>query len=73
MFIWLELPEALDAEALLRCAVTKGVAFVPGASFFAEEPKRNTARLNFTYTQGDVMELGVARFSEAVSEFVARC
>ncbi|CAH1189936.1 2-aminoadipate transaminase [Paenibacillus plantiphilus] len=73
MFLWMQLPEGLDAEALLRCAVTKGVAFVPGAPFFAEEPQRNTARLNFTYTQGEVMELGIRRFAEAVSEFVARC
>ncbi|XEC96403.1 PLP-dependent aminotransferase family protein [Paenibacillus tarimensis] len=73
MFIWLELPEALDAEALLRAAVAKGVAFVPGAPFFAAEPKRNTARLNFTYTEGDRMREGIARFCEAVDEFTARC
>jgi 2-aminoadipate transaminase len=73
MFLWLELPEALDAEALLRCAVTKGVAFVPGASFFAAQPQRNTARLNFTYTHGERMALGIKRFAEAIGEFTARC
>ncbi|GGF97333.1 aminotransferase-like domain-containing protein [Paenibacillus abyssi] len=73
MFIWVELPEGLDAEALLRAAVGKGVAFVPGASFFAAEPQRNTARMNFTYTEGERMKLGIERFSEAVNEFMARC
>ncbi|QYR20455.1 PLP-dependent aminotransferase family protein [Paenibacillus sp. sptzw28] len=72
MFLWLELPEALDAEALLRCAVSKGVAFVPGASFFAAQPQRNTARLNFTYTHGERMALGISRFAEAIGEFTAR-
>lgn len=72
MFIWVELPEALDAEALLRSAVRKGVAFVPGASFYAGEPKRNTVRMNFTYTTGERMEAGVARFAEAIGEFTAR-
>src|SRR5690606_21283121 len=58
MFLWLELPEGLDAEALLKAAVQKGVAFVPGSAFYAGEPKRNTARLNFTYTTGEQMAVG---------------
>ncbi|RAP75443.1 PLP-dependent aminotransferase family protein [Paenibacillus montanisoli] len=73
MFLWLELPEGLDAEALLRAAVKKNVAFVPGASFYAAEPQRNTARLNFTYTTGERMAAGISRFAEALNEFLARC
>ncbi|MFC5652365.1 PLP-dependent aminotransferase family protein [Paenibacillus solisilvae] len=73
MFLWLELPEGLDAAALLRCAVTKNVAFVPGASFYAGEPQVNTARLNFTYTHGERMKLGIHAFAEAFNEFIARC
>lgn len=73
MFLWLELPEGLDAAALLRCAVTKNVAFVPGASFYAAEPQSNTARLNFTYTQGERMAQGIHAFAEAFNEFMARC
>ncbi|SDX21492.1 PLP-dependent aminotransferase family protein [Paenibacillus sp. CF384] len=72
MFLWLELPEGLDAEALLRAAVKKNVAFVPGSSFYAAEPARNTARLNFTYTQGERMATGISRFAEALNEFLAR-
>ncbi|SFT00483.1 PLP-dependent aminotransferase family protein [Paenibacillus sp. BC26] len=72
MFLWLELPEGLDAEALLRAAVMKNVAFVPGSSFYAAEPARNTARLNFTYTQGERMATGISRFAEALNEFLAR-
>jgi 2-aminoadipate transaminase len=72
MFLWLELPDGLDAEALLRCAVQKGVAFVPGSSFYAENPQRNTARLNYTYNTGARTEQGVERFVEALGEFTAR-
>jgi len=72
MFLWLELPEGLDAEVLLRCAVGKGVAFVPGSSFYANDPQRNTARLNFSFCSGEAMERGVARFVEAIGEFTAR-
>lgn len=72
MFLWIELPEGLDAEALLRCAVQKGVAFVPGSSFYADHPKRNTARLNFTHNKGVRTEQGVARLIEAIGEFTVR-
>ncbi|MFF2885213.1 PLP-dependent aminotransferase family protein [Paenibacillus sp. NPDC057967] len=72
MFLWVELPEGLDAEALLRCAVQKGVAFVPGSSFYADQPKRNTARLNYTYTKGERTVQGVARLVEAIGEFTVR-
>lgn len=72
MFLWLQLPEGLDAEALLRSAVRKGVAFVPGSSFYGENPHRNTARLNYTYNTGERTKQGVARFVEAIEEFTAR-
>jgi len=72
MFLWLTLPEGLDSEALLRCAVGKGMAFVPGTAFYAYEPKRNTARLNFSFCTGERMERGIARFIEAIGEFTAR-
>ena len=40
MFFWLRLPEGFDAMALLDKAVEAGVAFVPGAPFFATDPIR---------------------------------
>jgi 2-aminoadipate transaminase len=72
MFLWVDLPEGMDAEALLRCAVGKGVAFVPGISFYAGEPKRNTARLNFTHNKGARTVQGVERLVEAIGEFTVR-
>ncbi|MBH5319277.1 PLP-dependent aminotransferase family protein [Paenibacillus sp. GSMTC-2017] len=72
MFIWVELPDGLDAEALLRCAVQKGVAFVPGSSFFAGDPVRNTLRLNYTHNKGERTVHGIARLVEAIGEFTVR-
>jgi len=72
LFLWLELPEALDAEALLRNALRKGVSFAPGAAFFASIPRRNTARLNFAAVRGDDMEAGVLRLVAAADDFLAR-
>ncbi|MFC4102944.1 aminotransferase-like domain-containing protein [Paenibacillus xanthanilyticus] len=72
MFLWLTLPDALDAEALLRASLRQGVAFVPGAPFFAGVPERNTARLNFTGMDDERMVKGIGLFAEAINEFLAR-
>ena len=55
MFVWLTLPEGHDATALLAAAVREGVAFVPGAPFYASAPVANTARLSFvTLTTAEI-------------------
>ena len=66
MFLWMRLPEYMHADELLRLAVGRGVAFVPGSSFYAGEPENNTLRMNFTHTDQQNMRLGVARFAEAL-------
>lgn len=59
MFLWLELQEQVNAEALLPRAVEKGMAYVPGAPFYAEAPKSNTLRLNFTHATDDQIKIGM--------------
>lgn len=66
MFIWLELPKHVNTEELLKLAVEEGVAFVPGASFYADEPELNTMRLNFTHTDTEQMREGIERLSRAI-------
>ena len=60
MFFWVTLPEGTDALALLPEAVEAGVAFVPGAAFFAEAPQANTMRLSFVTQPPEGIERGVA-------------
>jgi 2-aminoadipate transaminase len=69
MFLWVELPEYVNAEQLLVRSVQEGVAFVPGSPFYAAEPKVNTLRLNFTHTDRESMQIAVSRFAKAVSEY----
>ena len=47
MFLWLELPEGMDSEEMLKKALARNVAYVPGTPFYANEPVRNTLRLAF--------------------------
>lgn len=67
MFFWVELPEGIDATALLPKAVDLGMAYVPGAAFFATEPKINTLRLSFVTAPPDVIERGVALLAKALT------
>jgi 2-aminoadipate transaminase len=70
MFFWVEGPSGLDATALLPRAVERGVAFVPGAAFFAGEPRRNTLRLSFVTVPPETIERGVALLAQAMEEML---
>ena len=48
LFVWVELPEGLDALALLPRCVERRVAYVPGTHFYAYGGHPNTLRLNFS-------------------------
>lgn len=69
MFFWVELPEGVDAAALLPRAVERGMAFVPGAPFFAERPQANTLRLSFVTVAPEQIERGVELLAQALEEF----
>ncbi|MGF9715289.1 PLP-dependent aminotransferase family protein [Paenibacillus naphthalenovorans] len=66
MFIWVEMPQGIDTQELFKLAVEEGVAFVPGISFFADEPQRNSMRLNFTHTDSEEMVLAFDRLERAL-------
>jgi 2-aminoadipate transaminase len=72
MFLWLRLPEGLDAQALLPLAVARGVAFVPGAPFYAEQPELRSLRLSFVTPDLPDIERGVAALAAAIDELTAR-
>jgi 2-aminoadipate transaminase len=53
MFLWARLPEGVDAVGLLPKAVDRGVAFVPGAAFYADHGDPRTLRLSFVTASVD--------------------
>ncbi|MCC3374962.1 PLP-dependent aminotransferase family protein [Cohnella sp. REN36] len=71
MFIWVEFAPGIDSGELLKTAVQQGVAFVPGVSFFAEDPQLNTARMNFTFADEAGTVEGMNRLSRALEQFGA--
>jgi len=68
MFFWLRLPEGLDAMALLEPAVAAGVAFVPGAPFYAQAPDPRAMRLSFVTLSPAEIEAGVAALGRVLHE-----
>ena len=71
MFLWVTLPQGLDANALLKCALSKGVAFLPG-QLCCVDGGGEYIRLNFSHPGRDELLLGMNLMSEAVTEFTAR-
>ena len=68
MFLWVRLPEGMDAVALLPRAVEKNVAFVPGAAFFAGGADPRTLRLSFVTASEEQIHTGIAALAAAIRE-----
>lgn len=66
MFIWVELPENLNADELLDETLDNGVAYIPGEFFYANESeaKKNTIRLNFSVVTKDEITKGIKLMAE---------
>lgn len=68
LFIWVELPEGVDAKALLDQAVERHVAYVPGTHFFAGGGHPNTLRLNFSNSTVPQIHEGMAVLREIIGQ-----
>ncbi len=68
MFLWVNLPDGMDAhEVLLRC-LENDVAFVPGQEFFFDFSGKNTIRLNFSNANPENIEEGIRRIGEVLKK-----
>jgi len=68
MFFWVELPAGVDAVQLLPKAVQRGVAFVPGAAFYAARPRANTLRLSFLTASAAQINEGIRLLALTLDE-----
>ena len=65
-YVWLTLPEGLNAKAMLPRAVTERVAYVPGTAFYADGTGQRNVRLSYCYPDPDRIREGVRRFAGVV-------
>ncbi|WP_301206370.1 aminotransferase class I/II-fold pyridoxal phosphate-dependent enzyme, partial [Corynebacterium stationis] len=61
-FIWMELPETIDASAgLLDEAMEEGILFIPGTAFFLDGRGRNALRLSYSQAGEDTLREAARR------------
>ncbi len=70
LFLWLTLPGAVDTLDLLKAAVKRNVAFVPGTHFFANGGHENTLRLNFSMVSEDKIRQGIEILGGVIKESI---
>ncbi len=72
LFIFAYLPEGIDTYELLPKAVDRGVAYVPGNSFFVDGGGRNTLRLNFSNPPIEKIEKAISILGSLFKEALDR-
>jgi 2-aminoadipate transaminase len=68
MFLWVRLPEGMNAIDLLPKAVERNVAFVPGWAFYADHADARTLRLSFVTSSVEQINIGIAALAAAIRE-----
>lgn len=72
MFLWGILPEDMNAAEVLKVALEKKVAFVPGFPFHPNGGGENTMRLNFSYSKPEDIREGITRLGATLKELIAK-
>jgi len=70
LFLFVTLPEYMDADDLFKVAIEENVAFVPGTVFYCDGKGRNTLRINFSYMSKEMNEEGVKRLANAIKKLM---
>jgi 2-aminoadipate transaminase len=72
MFLWGIMPERMDAAEVLKVAIQRKVAFVPGEAFHACGGGKNTMRINFSYSSPETIREGITRLGTTLKELLAK-
>jgi DNA-binding transcriptional MocR family regulator len=67
-YVWLTLPEGLDAKVMQPRAVHARVAYVPGIGFYADGSGRREMRLSYCYPEPERIREGIRRLAGVVEE-----
>jgi DNA-binding transcriptional MocR family regulator len=66
-FLWVRLPEGMDAQRLRRASVSDQINFQPGYNFSASGELRNFIRLCFVYYNSEKLREGAKRLGKVIS------
>lgn len=70
LFLFMTLPEYMDAEELFHEAIKQNVAFVLGTVFHCDGSGKNTLRINFSYASKEDNVEGIKRLAEAIKKLM---
>lgn len=68
LFLWLTLPNGLDATKLLPKAIENKVAYVAGVDFYPDGNLFNDMRLNFSYSTHEQIVEGLKRLAQTIKD-----
>jgi 2-aminoadipate transaminase len=67
-FLWVTLPDPVDADRMLERAVQNGVVYVAGSAFYVNDGGAQRIRLAFSAPAHDVIRDGVTRLARTIRE-----
>ncbi|MDR1983473.1 MAG: PLP-dependent aminotransferase family protein [Prevotellaceae bacterium] len=70
LFLFITLPDYMDAKDLFDIAIKENVAFVLGNAFFCDGSGKNTMRINFSYMSEEMNTEGVKRLASAIRKLM---
>jgi DNA-binding transcriptional MocR family regulator len=70
--LWLELPEAVDAEKLFERAIQEGISIAPGSIFSPCNRYRNFIRLSYGHPWTEKIDEGLRQLGRTVHELAGR-
>jgi len=65
-YVWLRLPDGVNAKAMLPRAISSRVAYVPGTGFYADGSGAQYARLCYSLPSPDRIREGVRRLASVI-------
>ena len=66
LFVWMRLPEGIDATDMLQHAIEHKVAYVPGASSYVDGGGQNTIRLSYSLVTPEQIDEGIRRLAGVI-------
>ncbi|HCK79029.1 MAG TPA: GntR family transcriptional regulator [Actinobacteria bacterium] len=67
-YVWVTLPDGIDATSMLPRAVTARVAYVPGTAFYIDGQGRQNLRISYCFPTPDAIREGVRRLGGVLEE-----
>jgi DNA-binding transcriptional MocR family regulator len=65
-YVWLRLPDGIDAKAMLPRAISSRVAYVPGTGFYADGAGGQYLRLCYSLPNPDRIHEGIRRLASVI-------